>query len=144
MFRLFCIALLVILSVIDIVSLTVPDAAVFMLLGAAVIWIPSEDLLDSVPAAAAILGAYLLTVLVCGALKRSAPFGMGDAKLLCAISLGLGIPEMLRLFAAAGLLSGIFAAVLLLLKKAKPGSQMPFVPFIALGYALAALPGLKI
>ena len=144
MFRLFCIAILVLLSVIDIVSLTVPDAAVLMLLGAAVIWMPAESLLDAMPAATAILGAYLLTALLCSVLKRPVPFGMGDIKLLCALSLGLCTAELLQLLAAAAVLAGVYAAILLALKKAGPKSQMPFVPFIAAGYVFAAFPGLGI
>ena len=144
MFRLFCIAILVLLSVIDIVSLTVPDAAVMALLGAAVIWMPAETLMGAVPAAAAILGAYLLTALLCSVLKRPVPFGMGDIKLLCALSLGLCTAELLQLLAAAAVLAGVYAAILLALKKAGPKSQMPFVPFITAGYAIAALPGLAV
>ena len=144
MFRLFCIAILVLLSVIDIVSLTVPDAAVMALFCAAVIWIPAESLWDAVPAAAAIFGTYLLTALLCSALNRPVPFGMGDVKLLCALAPGLCAAELLRLLSAAGILAGIYAAFLLMLKKAGPKSQIPFVPFITAGYALAALPGLGI
>ena len=144
MFRLFCIAVLVLLSVIDIVSLTVPDAAVVMLVCAALIWIPADSLISAVPAAVAVLGVCFLTALLCRALKRPAPFGMGDAKLLSALSLGLCATELMQLIAAAGVLAGVYAALLLALKKAGPKSQIPFVPFIAAGYALAVLPGVAL
>ncbi len=129
---------------IDIVSLTVPDAAVVILVCAALIWMPADSLISAVPAAAAILGVCLLTGLLCRALKRPAPFGMGDAKLLGALSLGLCTTELMQLIAAAGVLAGVYAALLLAFKKAGPKSQIPFVPFIAAGYALAVLPGVAL
>ena len=42
----------------------------------------------------------------------------------------------MTLFAVSGLLAGAAAAVLLILKKVSAGSEIPFAPFIAAGYAL--------
>ena len=141
MFRLFCIAVLVVLSVIDAASLTVPDAAVVMLAGAALMWPPFESLESALPAAACVLGCGLLTAIICSCCGRPAPFGMGDTKLLCALALGLDTYGILRLLAAAGVLAGLYAALLLFLKKAGPKTQIPFVPFITAGYIYAVLPG---
>ena len=137
MFRLFCLAVLIILSVVDALYMMVPDAGVAALLAAALIWVPPETLAEGLPAAAAVWGVYALCVFICMRLEKEAPVGAGDIKLLGALALFLGSYRLLVLLAAACMASGAFAALLLLFKKAGPKSRIPFVPFIAAGYAAA-------
>jgi len=138
-FRLFCFLILLMLSAVDIKTLSVPDAGIALLLGASVIWLPSEDILSSLPLAAALWAAFALSALICSALKSSVPIGMGDIKLISVLILGMDMYSVLRMAAAAGLLSGIFAALLLALKKASPRSEIPFVPFITAAYAAVSV-----
>lgn len=63
--------------------------------------------------------------------------GGGDVKLYVAIGLLLGWKLTLVSVLIAIVLGGIGAVLLIALKKAKKGSEMPFGPYIALGVILA-------
>lgn len=63
--------------------------------------------------------------------------GGGDVKLYVAIGLLLGWKLTLVSALIAIVLGGIGAVLLIVLKKAKKGSEMPFGPYIALGVILA-------
>ena len=63
--------------------------------------------------------------------------GGGDVKLYVAIGLLLGWKLTLVSVLIAIVLGGIGAVLLIVLKKAKKGSEMPFGPYIALGVILA-------
>lgn len=63
--------------------------------------------------------------------------GGGDVKLYAAIGLLLGWKLTLVSALIAIVLGGIGAVLLIALKKAKKGSEMPFGPYIALGVILA-------
>lgn len=63
--------------------------------------------------------------------------GGGDVKLYAAIGLLLGWKLTLVSVLIAIVLGGIGAVLLIALKKAKKGSEMPFGPYIALGVILA-------
>ncbi|MDP1834012.1 MAG: prepilin peptidase [Candidatus Moranbacteria bacterium] len=71
------------------------------------------------------------------ALSKEKWMGMGDAYLVILLGFILGWPEILlglMLAFSLGALSGI---VLILLKKKKMGSQIPFAPFLVLGSLIA-------
>ena len=143
MVRIFCAAVLFALSAADIRTLEVPTAGLAALLGTVIIWVPPEEMAENLPACLLAVGCYLLTALICMFLKRPAPFGMGDAAVFGILALQLGMAGLFSVFALSGILAGFAAAVLLLLKKVRTDSQLPYVPFIAASYAACAVIGSK-
>ncbi len=136
MYRLFCILILTLTAAWDIRTLEIPDISCAALLGTVVIWTPPEEIEAGVPAACLVWMCYLLSLAASSALKRPAPIGAGDIRLFSILALQLGTQGIMTLFAISGLLAGAAAAVLLVLKKVSAGSEIPFAPFIAAGYAL--------
>ena len=144
MFRLFCMTVLAGTAVYDSARLEVPDLSCALLLGIAVISTPADILAENCAAAAAVWTVYFCVRALCSALKSRVPIGMGDIKLISILALMTGASDCLRLLAAAGILSGLAAAVLLATKKAEAKSEIAFVPFIAAAYALMFLEDLNI
>ncbi|WP_130861058.1 prepilin peptidase [Bacilliculturomica massiliensis] len=68
-------------------------------------------------------------------------FGFGDVKLLFAMGILLGLEGGLNALFAASLLSGAVSAVLLLLKKATAGGELPFGPWLCAAAAFQILWG---
>ena len=136
MYRLFCILILILTAAWDMRTLEIPDVSCVALLGTVVIWTPPEDIEKGVPAACLVWLCYLLSLAVSSALKRPAPIGAGDIRLLSILALQLGTLGAAALFAVSGVLAGAAAAVLLAIKKVSAKSEIPFAPFIAAGYAL--------
>ena len=136
MYRLFCILILSLTAVRDIRTMEIPDISCAALLGTVIIWTPPGEIEASLPAALLVWICYLLSLAASSALKRPAPIGAGDIRLFSILALQLGTRGIMTLFAVSGLLAGAAAAVLLILKKVSAGSEIPFAPFIAAGYAL--------
>lgn len=65
--------------------------------------------------------------------------GMGDAKLLACTGMFLGLEKMLSALAVAFVVSGLAGLALLVSRFSRPGSSMPFSPFILIGVVLAIL-----
>ena len=139
MVRIFCAALLAALSAADIKKLEIPAAGLAALLGIVIVWVPPEDIAGNLPACMLVWACFLLTAFICGLLERPAPFGMGDAAVFGILALQLGTAGLFSVFALSGILAGIAAAVLLLLKKVRADSQIPYVPFIAVSYAVCSV-----
>ena len=139
MVRIFCAAVLFVLSAADIKSLEVPAAGLAALLGSVIIWVPADEMAENLPACAIVWACYLATALLCGLLKRPEPFGMGDAAVFGILALQLGTAGLFSVFALSGILAGLAAAVLLLIRKVKTQSRIPYVPFIALSYAACSV-----
>ena len=139
MVRIFCAAVLFMLSAVDLKKLEVPAAGLAALFGTVIIWVPPDEMAENLPAFAIVWGCFLLTAFLCSVFRRDVPFGMGDAAVLSALALQLGTAGLFSVFALSGLSAGAFAAALLLLKKARPGTQIPYVPFIAASYAACAV-----
>ncbi|MDE7297776.1 MAG: hypothetical protein K2N94_02960 [Lachnospiraceae bacterium] len=70
-------------------------------------------------------------------------FGMGDAVLLAATGLVLGIRRNTELFLTALLLSAVCAAGLLVFRRGGRHYEMPFVPFLTAAQALLLLGGVS-
>ena len=136
MFRLFCILILFLAAAWDVRTLEIPDMACAALLGTELIRLSSAEIEEGLPAAGAVWLCYLLCLAVSSALKRPAPIGAGDIRLLSILALELGCGGLFTLFAVSGVLAGTVAAVLLIMKKVSAGSEIPFAPFIAAAYAL--------
>lgn len=75
---------------------------------------------------------YWMADMLCRGGKSSAPFGMGDAKLLACLGLVFGASGLYAISGIAFVVSGFWALGLLLLKKAAKKDRMAFGPFIAL------------
>ena len=65
--------------------------------------------------------------------------GKGDGYLLCISGIALGFRQNLAVLCYGVMLAGIAAAVLLLLRKAKRDTKIPFVPFLTAAYLLTVL-----
>ena len=108
---------LVRIAVEDVRSLTIPDRYTIAILAAA-------PFLSSTPLDARLLAAAVPAVLI-------PLMGMGDVKLYSALGFCLGFRPLLCIACGSMLTGGIYAGVLLLLKKVKKKDRIPFGPFIA-------------
>ncbi len=82
----------------------------------------------------ALLGAALGIVLIVVSKLTKGALGTGDAMLTVMIGLSIGLfNTMLALFYAL-LITSVVSVILLLLKRVKKQTAMPFVPFMLLGY----------
>ena len=144
MFRLFCAIILAATAVYDARRLEIPPLSCALLAGIAVICTDAERLVENTAAAAAVWAVYVCARALSGLAGSDAPVGMGDIKLLSILALMLGASDCFRLVAAAGILSGIAAAALLLFRRADAKTQIAFAPFIFAGYALLLLEDINI
>lgn len=63
-------------------------------------------------------------------------FGMGDVKLIFALSLLVGFSNILIILLYAFLISGLYGILSVMFKYNKWGTEIPFAPFIYLGYII--------
>ena len=125
LFFLWVVFWLLLLSIEDIRSFTIPNRCVLAILAAA-------PFLSSTPFSMRLLASLLPAALIpC--------MGMGDVKLYSALGFCLGPAALLRIACGSMLAGGIYAAVLLLLKKAKKKDRIAFGPFIAAAAAVYLL-----
>ena len=136
MVRIFCIAVLIWLSAEDIRKLEVSDAGLAALAGAVLAWCPSQDVLDSLPLCVLIGLCHAAVQLMATVFKRSAPYGGADALVFAVLAPVFGAAGLLAVFAVSGMLAGICALVLLLVRKAEASSQIPYIPFITAAAAV--------
>ncbi|MBR5641464.1 MAG: prepilin peptidase [Firmicutes bacterium] len=127
-FFLWAVFWLIRISIEDLRSYTIPNLYTLALLAAA-------PVLSDAAIPARLLAAALPLALI--------PFmGMGDVKLYSALGFCLGPRALLQIVCGSMLAGGIYAAALLLLKKAHKKDRIAFGPFIAvfavltLAYAL--------
>lgn len=60
--------------------------------------------------------------------------GTGDGLVLCVIGLGSGMETTVVMLGTALFVGGIYAAIMLFLKKVGRKTEIPFLPFLLLGY----------
>ncbi len=139
-------AVLIQIAAVDLARRVIPDPH---LLGIALIGVlalfPSPA--DTFPAAARFaLSAGVLTLLAAlpALFGRPAPLGLGDVKLFAALSFLLGalrpsdgLSPLFSFLAAAFVLNGLFAIVLLLLRKVKTTGTLPMAPAVILAFLSA-------
>jgi prepilin signal peptidase PulO-like enzyme (type II secretory pathway) len=89
--------------------------------------------------AALIGGAIGLALFLLTALLRPGELGGGDVKLATLIGLILGFPEVLWALALGIVAGGITAILLILTRRGKPKSYIPYAPFLCLGAIVALL-----
>ncbi len=87
---------------------------------------------------------YLLSALVASGfllilnlITKGEGMGMGDVKLAVFMGLFLGYPNIIVAFYVAFILGAIVGIILMIFKKAKKKSQIPFGPFLILGTLVA-------
>lgn len=66
-------------------------------------------------------------------LWRGRGMGLGDVKIAGCIGAGFGVAQSLEALGVAFVAGGVYAAALLITRRARRGSAVPFGPFIALG-----------
>ena len=131
--KLWIILILTIIFAADIKQMIIPDVCILLMLPAA-IW-AGGAWRSRIVAAALVWGAFLVIAILSALLHNSAPIGMGDIKLFSAIGFISGPAGLTAAAIGSSLLGGIYAAALLILKKAQKKDQIPFGPFIAIAYA---------
>jgi prepilin signal peptidase PulO-like enzyme (type II secretory pathway) len=67
--------------------------------------------------------------------------GEGDAKLMGVVGLLLGLPNTILTTLLSFFVGAIFSTIALASKKVKPGAEIPFGPFIAVGAIISAIWG---
>lgn len=132
-------SVLVLITVTDLETRLVPDAAVAPAAALALV----ASLVTCLRCTPMVLlggvGAFLLFVIL--ALIRPGAMGMGDVKLAGYVGLIAGYPRVIFSLMIAIVAGGIAAAVLLASGRASRRSYMPYAPYLALGGALAILFG---
>ena len=68
--------------------------------------------------------------------------GKGDGYLLCVSGLALGVEANLAVLFYGLLAAGLFSGVLLVLRKVKRETKLPFVPFLCGGYLILLIQSL--
>lgn len=89
--------------------------------------------------AGTVAGGLPLAVLY--AITAGRGLGLGDVKLACCIGAGLGARGALLAVGMAFVCGGIYAAYVLLTRKAQRGTEVYFAPYLALGAVLVDLIG---
>lgn len=123
---------LVFSAVFDLKYMILPDFSTIILIGCAIVLIPGghgglplQKLLSALMASGFLLILNLIT--------KGKGMGMGDVKLAIFIGLFLGFWETIMAFYVAFIFGAIIGILLMIFKKAKNKTQIPFGPFLILG-----------
>ena len=119
------IVLLVFSAVFDWKYMILPDFSTFILMFGGHIGPPLQLILSALAAAGFLLILNLIT--------KGKGMGMGDVKLALFMGLFLGYPKIIIAFYVAFVVGAIYGLILIVFKKAKKKSQVPFGPFLILG-----------
>lgn len=142
----FCFSL-VVLSLIDFKHFILPDLLTYPLLGVGFLLAvldPARMGAEDIPSALlqALIGAavgggslWLIGLLGKAAFRKEA-MGMGDVKLMAAVGAWQGWGMALFAIFLGALVAALVGILLILLKKARLGSKLPFGPYLALGSLL--------
>lgn len=91
--------------------------------------VPWKRLLGVIPG----IGVLILSIVLRGGI------GKGDGYLLCITGMALGAEQNTALLLYGLFLAGVMAAVLLILKRVKRDTKLPFVPFLFAGFLLTVV-----
>ena len=91
---------------------------------------------------AALLGMVIFGLIIF--LSRGRAMGMGDLKLVGALGLIFGWPDILMIMALAFIIGAIVSVVFLIRKKKKMKDMIPFGPFLVIGASLTFFLGYQI
>jgi len=147
------VGLLVVISFIDLEFTIIPNKIVYLglpvglllALSAAAVQKDVNLILSRVLGAVIGAGIIILIAVVGGVVFRKEAMGGGDVKLMAMIGIYLGWwPHIPITLIAASLFGSIVGVALILVRKKKMGSIIPFGPFLAIGALLSLLYGEKI
>lgn len=130
----FLISLLLILSVIDLDSKTIPNIFVIIIFAWALFWQTISPAISWADAALGLLAGGGITLLI--ALLSRGGMGGGDIKLLAALGFLAGWLDLLLIFFIAVLLGAIAGLAVMVIQKKSGKTAIPFGPFIAAAYTL--------
>lgn len=132
-------ALLIAVSVIDWDTMTIPDGLV---IAAAVLAVPFYLIQDGISLPQRLIGFFIVSLpMLLLATAIGGAFGGGDIKLIAVCGFILGAKNVVLAMFIAVLLGGSYASYLLLTKKSKVGTQIPFGPYLCAGCYLSMLFG---
>jgi len=129
---------LVFSAVFDLKYMILPDFSTVILIILAVIFLFVEtpcvaSLQDNILSALVASGFLLILNLI----TKGNGMGMGDVKLAVFMGLFLGYPKTIIAFYVAFIVGAIWGLILMIFKKATKKSQVPFGPFMILGFFVA-------
>jgi len=132
------IVLLMFSTVFDLKYMILPDFSTVILIILAVIFLFVEtpcvaSLQDNILSALVASGFLLILNLI----TKGNGMGMGDVKLAVFMGLFLGYPKTIIAFYVAFIVGAIWGLILMIFKKATKKSQVPFGPFMILGFFVA-------
>jgi len=125
--------ILLVLSMVDIRSKRIP---LLMIVGLIVLAIISSLALQPVDWVLMAAGAVVGLVFIIVSKVTREKLGYGDSLILLALGILLGFWEVMILILIAFLASACFGIIMVCWKKKNKNTSFPFVPFIALSYAL--------
>jgi len=135
--------LLVFEAVFDFKYMVIPDSTAYSLIGLSVLnWIVMGTKIGFIYTA--LLSALFIFILHKIKIKGKEAMGDGDIFLAFFMGLFLGFPNIMVAFYLAFILGAIVGIILILKKKVKKLSPIPFGPFLILGTAVAYFWGEKI
>ena len=83
------------------------------------------------------LGLFVAIILLSELIMKQQGMGEGDAKLMGVVGLLIGLPNTILTTLISFFAGAIFGIIALASKKVKPGTEIPFGPFIALGAVIS-------
>jgi leader peptidase (prepilin peptidase)/N-methyltransferase len=142
-FWLFLLSVLIAAFVIDFEHQLIPDNLVYLLfVSTSSVLLIFESAAFFNHFAAGMLASWFLLLLVF--VTRGRGMGLGDVKLALPLGMLLGWPGALVWLFLSFLTGGLFAILLLVLRKASFGKKIAFGPFLILGFVLALFWGERI
>jgi prepilin signal peptidase PulO-like enzyme (type II secretory pathway) len=78
------------------------------------------------------LGLFVAIIVLSELIMKQQGMGEGDAKLMGVVGLLLGLPNTILTTLLSFFVGAIFSTIALVSKKVKPGTEIPFGPFIVI------------
>lgn len=118
-------------TVADLRNLTIPNRiSLSVLMLSLLFMLFNQDLVIKNTIAMGITGVILMIAYF----MSKKQIGLGDVKILVALSLFLGAEKMVELLLISTLLAGLFGLGGMVLKKLDKRTELPFMPFVFIGY----------
>ncbi|MCI8805473.1 MAG: hypothetical protein HFE59_06185 [Clostridiales bacterium] len=126
--------ILTILSFWDIKEKEIPVIYIYCLLlccGIMMLINPYCDIINNI-----ITGIIITVVLALFYRLKKESVGLGDIEVIAALSFSFGYPHIFNILFTALFISMIFGIILLIIKRAKLKTEIPFIPFLCLSVIL--------
>ena len=133
--------ILVWVSIQDIKTMTIPDKMIILGVCTGIIWVVHGGNTWQEALIGIIVGALPLIIidLMAKFFLGKDGFGYGDVKLMAMAGIFIGLVGVIIAFFMAFVTAGAFGAYLLITKRAKSGSHIPFAPFLSFGIIVALI-----